>query len=581
MNSKASIQNKSHWLVTTGLLNINLLEQAKVRAREQGQPLVKYLVDTNQIESAQLATSASLHFRLPLVDLDAIDPTSMPLTAVAPELVRKFRALPLFIESPRLDSEGSGLHKQGSKLLLGISDPAVDCGLNEFSFQTGYKPETLIVEEDKLNLALQDMLDKPAKGPGRQAELAQPDFDALVLDDLDTESEINSPSAVNETPVMRLVNKMLGDAIGKGASDIHIESYEHSSRIRFREDGMLREIARPPQLVARKIGSRLKIMARLDIAEKRLPQDGRFKLKVARSRAMDFRVNTLPTLWGEKTVLRILDPGPEKLDLDTLGFNSNQKQMYIEALHRQQGLILVTGPTGSGKSCSLYAGLHLLNTQERNIATVEDPVEIHLEGINQVAVNTQIGLDFAEALRAFLRQDPDVLMVGEIRDLETAKIAVRAAQTGHLVMSTLHTNNAAETLARLLDMGVSPYHMATSLSLIIAQRLLRRLCDACKKPLQLPPKVLIQEGFSSEILDNVRLFTPVGCGKCHCGYRGRVGIYETVAITDAISRVIINGGNSIQIAELAKKAGFNSLRESALEKAGQGLTSLAEVNRMT
>ena len=567
MNSKARIQGRNHWLVTTGLLDISTLEQARASASDQGQPLVKYLVDNSLIGATLIATAAAKHFGLPLIDLDAIDPTRLPVTAVAPDLVRKFRALPLM--------------KSASMLVLGVSDPAVECGLNEFSFQAGCKPEILVVEEDKLNMALLDLVDHPQAGTWPEAGLAQPDFDSIVLGDTDEKTPQHEEPSQSRTPVMRLVNKMLADAMHQGASDIHIECYEHSSRIRFREDGILREIARPPLSVTHKMGSRLKIMARLDIAEKRLPQDGRFKLKMTRARAMDIRVNTLPTLWGEKTVLRLLDPGPENLDLDALGFTGEQKRLYTDALHRQQGMILVTGPTGSGKSLSLYAGLSLLNTQERNIATVEEPVEIHLEGINQVAVNSHTGLDFAEALRAFLRQDPDVLMVGEIRDLETAQIAVRAAQTGHLVLSTLHTNNAPETLARLQDMGISPYHLATSLSLIIAQRLLRRLCKACKKPLHLPPNILIQEGFSPEKLAKTRLFSPAGCSKCHGGYRGRVGIYEIVAITEAISRVIMNGGNSMQIAELARKAGFNTLRESALDKAAQGLTSLAEVNRMT
>ena len=567
MNSKTEIRGKSHWLASTGLLADSLLDQARISAGGQDLPLVKYLVDNRLLDSAAIAQAASRHFGLPLADLDAIDTATARLPAIASALVMKFRALPLL--------------KEETVLWLGVSDPTADYGANEFSFQAGCKTDILVVEEDKLNHALQELIDRAPVDGNRLPLLSQPDFDAVPVDSPDDKSGVENADAGGDSPVLRLVNKLLADAIHRGASDVHVECYEHSSRIRFREDGLLREIARPPRAIARKIGARLKIMARLDIAEKRLPQDGRFKLKVSRGRAMDFRVNTLPTLWGEKTVLRLLDPGPGKLDLDMLGFSEEQKQLYLDALHRQQGLILVTGPTGSGKSLSLYAGLNLLNNTERNIATVEDPVEIYLEGINQVAVNHPVGLDFARALRALLRQDPDVVMVGEIRDVETARIAVRAAQTGHLVMSTLHTNSAPETLSRLVDMGISPYHLATSLSLVIAQRLLRRLCTRCRKPLQLPPNLLIQEGFSPDSLDDVRLYAPVGCAHCHGGYRGRVGIYEIVAITDAISRVIMNGGNSIQIAELARKAGFNNLRGSALEKAARGLTSLAEVNRVT
>jgi len=322
-------------------------------------------------------------------------------------------------------------------------------------------------------------------------------------------------------------------------------------------------------------------MAQLDISEKRLPQDGRFRMTGQHGQTMDFRVNTAPTLWGEKTVLRILDHSLEKLELEELGFTPEQKEIYLDALRSAQGLILVTGPTGSGKSSSLYAGLKLLNTREKNIATVEDPVEIHLEGVNQLAINSSIGLDFASALRAFLRQDPDVIMVGEIRDTETAKIAIRAAQTGHLVITTLHTNNAVQALTRLSDMGISPYLVANSISLVIAQRLLRRLCNHCKNPVNLPAKSLLQEGFSENLLDSITLFAPQGCKKCHAGYRGRTGVYGAVAITKSISRVIMEGENSIQIAELAARNGFNTLRESALEKAAQGLTSIAEVNRLT
>ena len=566
MNSKAAIRDRSHWLAVSGLLDPAPVEQARISARAHAQPLVKYLVDNQLMDASSIAAAAARHFSLPLVDIDALQPATRTLPRVSPELIRRYRALPLL--------------KPDATLWLGVSDPAEDHGLNEFSFQAGCKTDIVVVEESMLNRALQDLLDT-CHAPGRASELSQLDFDAIpIQEDAGTPADDAGGNA-GDTPVTRVVNRLLLDAIRRGASDIHVECYEHTARIRFREDGLLREIARPPLAITGKIGALLKIMARLDIAEKRLPQDGRFRLRLSRARAMELRVSTLPTLWGEKTVLRVLDPQPDNLDMDSLGFTAEQKRLYTQALHRQQGLILVTGPTGSGKSLTLYTGLNLLNNAERNIATVEDPVEIHLDGINQVSVNAAVGLGFSETLRAFLRQDPDVLMVGEIRDLETARIAVRAAQTGHLVLSTLHTNSAAETLTRLVDMGIAPYHLATSLSLVIAQRLLRRLCTRCKKPLHLPSNVLIQEGFSPDSIPEARLFAPAGCNHCHGGYRGRVGIYETVAITEAFSRVMMAGGNSIQIAELARNKGFNDLRRSALEKAAQGLTSLAEVNRMT
>ena len=565
MNSKANIHDKTHWLIRTGCIDKTSLEQAQVSAANQNHNLVKYLVENGQADSYEIASAAASTFELPLVDLDAFDLQALPLTTVSDELARKHRAIPL--------------HKQDNILQLGISDPASQDSFSEIRFHSGCKTEPLIVEEAKLNQLLMDLLDTRTGNLSAGTSLQHDDFHEILTPDPGNHL-LREHEQARETPVTRLVNKILIDAIRKGASDIHIENFEHSLRIRYRLDGLLREIARPPSAVTEKICARLKVMARLNIAEKRLPQDGRFKLSLSRTRSMDFRVNTLPTLWGEKTVLRLLDSGLDKLDLDHLGFNADQKRLYQDALEKQQGLILVTGPTGSGKSMTLYTGLNLLNTQERNIASVEDPVELHLEGINQVPVNAAIGLDFANAARAFLRQDPDVLMVGEIRDPETAMIALKAAQTGHLVLSTLHTNSAPATLARLLDMGIAPYQLATSLSLVIAQRLVRRLCHRCKKPLQLTTKDMICMGFSEDQAANARLFGPVGCHQCQGGYQGRIGIYEIVAITGDISRVIMNGGNSIQIAELATKAGFNDLHSSALEKAAQGQTSLAEINRV-
>jgi type IV pilus assembly protein PilB len=388
-------------------------------------------------------------------------------------------------------------------------------------------------------------------------------------------------SAADEAPIVRFINKVLIDAIRGGSSDIHFEPYEKSYRIRFRTDGILHEVARPPVNLANRMASRLKVMSQMDISERRMPQDGRIKMKLSKNRAIDFRVNTLPTLWGEKVVMRILDPSSARMGIDMLGYEPAQKELYMRALQQPQGMILVTGPTGSGKTVSLYTGLNILNTPEVNISTAEDPVEINLEGINQVQINPRVGLNFADALRSFLRQDPDIIMVGEIRDLETAEIAIKAAQTGHMVMSTLHTNSAAETITRLLNMGVAAFNVATTVNLIIAQRLARRLCAHCAVPADIPHETLLHEGFTEEQLKTATIMKPVGCPKCQNGYKGRVGIYEVVKITPRISRIIMEEGNSIQIAETARAEGFNDLRTSALIKCAAGVTSLEEVNRVT
>ena len=405
-------------------------------------------------------------------------------------------------------------------------------------------------------------------------------MEGLELEADDKEDTTQSNDAADETPIVRFVNKVLLEAIRSGASDIHFEPYEKVYRIRTRTDGILREVSRPPLHLAARISSRLKIMSQMDISERRIPQDGRIKMKLSRTRAIDFRANTLPTLWGEKIVLRILDPSSAQMGIDALGYEEDQKALFMDCLNKSQGMILVTGPTGSGKTVSLYTGLNILNTSERNISTAEDPVEINLEGVNQVAVNAKIGFTFASALRAFLRQDPDIIMVGEIRDLETAEIAIKASQTGHLVLSTLHTNSAPETLTRLRNMGIPSFNLATSVSLIIAQRLCRRLCSYCKKPLQLPENTLLEAGFRKDQLDSLQLFAPVGCDACNEGYKGRVGIYEVVPVTDGIARIIMQDGNSIEIADQASKEGFNNLRQSALQKVAKGLTSLDEANRV-
>jgi type IV pilus assembly protein PilB len=465
-----------------------------------------------------------------------------------------------------------------------VTDPTDIHALDEIKFNTGISIEVVLVEADKLKTAIDKYLSAQEETLGDALGGLDDDLDSLDIETSTDNKPAEDSTEADEAPIVKYINKVLLDAIKSGSSDIHFEPYEKSYRIRFRTDGVLHEASRPPVNLATRMAARLKVMSQMDISERRLPQDGRIKLKVSKTRAIDFRVNTLPTLFGEKIVLRILDPSSAKLGIDALGYEDEQKKLYLDALAQSQGMILVTGPTGSGKTVSLYTGLNILNTSEVNISTAEDPVEINLEGINQVQMNTKVGLTFAEALRSFLRQDPDVIMVGEIRDLETAEIAIKAAQTGHLVLSTLHTNSAPETLTRLLNMGVPAFNVATSVSLIIAQRLARRLCTACRKPAtDIPEDILRQEGFDEIGIprSEFQLFHPVGCEKCNSGYKGRVGVYEVVRITPQIANLIMEGGNSLQIARAAKAAGFNNLRISALRKVAMGLTSLEEANRVT
>ncbi|RLT91393.1 MULTISPECIES: type IV-A pilus assembly ATPase PilB [unclassified Ketobacter] len=553
-------------LLNEGAIAEEAIRNASDTAQKQKIPLVTYLVQNNLIPARTIALAASDEFGTPLIELDSMSPDAFPKELVAEKLIRKHRALPLF--------------KRGTRLYVAVSDPTNLQALDEIKFNTGMSTEAVIVDEDKLDSAIDRYLESSDSG---FSDLGDSD-----LDDLDIEAGVEedkgndvSAEAADDAPIVRFVNKILLDAIKMGASDIHFEPYEKAYRIRLRADGILREAARPPVNLATKLAARLKVMSQLDISERRVPQDGRIKLKLSKTRAIDFRVNTLPTLFGEKIVLRILDPDSAKLGIDMLGYEEDQKTLYMKALEQPQGMILVTGPTGSGKTVSLYTGLNILNTPERNISTAEDPAEINLEGVNQVNVNNKVGLNFGAALRAFLRQDPDVVMVGEIRDLETAEIAIKAAQTGHLVLSTLHTNSAPETLTRLRNMGVPAFNIATSVSLIIAQRLARRLCKHCKKPLDIPNDTLIAEGFKEEEVGTFTVYGPQGCDKCVNGYKGRVGIYEVVKVTDAISRIIMEEGNAIQIADSARQEGFNDLRTSGLKKVKDGLTSLEEVNRVT
>ncbi len=527
--------------------------------KEQRSFILQTLV-SGACKPKDVATLASKEFGLPLLDLSAVSPEHFSLDLINKELLEKHKILPIY--------------KRGNRLHIAQADPSDLQALDDVKFASGMTVEATIVEYDKLNI----ILEKLNAGSSAFDDL-DGEFD-LEDDDPQKEKE-EEESKGDEAPIVKFVNKMLLDAIRSGASDLHFEPYEKRYRVRYRTDGVLHEVSSPPINLSGKIAARLKVMSRMDISERRVPQDGRIKMKISKTKAIDFRVNTLPTLWGEKIVLRILDPSSAQMGIDHLGYEPVQKQLYMDALEQPQGMILVTGPTGSGKTVSLYTGLNILNTEDRNISTAEDPVEINLEGINQVNVNAKVGLDFGQALRSFLRQDPDIVMVGEIRDIDTASIAIKAAQTGHLVLSTLHTNSAPETLTRLANMGVPAFNIATSVSLIIAQRLGRRLCSACKKPANLPDDVLIEAGFTEEMLKDATINQAIGCESCSGGYKGRVGIYEVMKITDSISRIIMDGGNAIEIADAAREAGFNDLRSSALIKVTQGITSLEEANRVT
>ena len=553
-------------LVNNNIVDEETALEAQKVAQKTAKPFISVLLQQSDASSAQIAISASLEFGLPLVDISSFDFSALPENLVADKLIEQHHVLPL--------------HKRGNRLFIAVSDPTNFAALEDIKFQTALNTEAVLVDDTKLSLAIAEFLSK------KQATLG--DLEDADLDDLDIESgdpedkEDGDTSGVDDAPIVRFINKILLDAIKIGASDLHFEPYEKTYRIRFRIDGMLETVANPPVNLTAKLAARLKVMSRMDISERRVPQDGRIKLKLSKTKSIDFRVNTCPTLWGEKLCLRILDSDSASLGIDILGYEDEQKKLYMDALRRPQGMILVTGPTGSGKTVSLYTGLAILNTEERNISTAEDPVEINLEGINQVNVNPRVGLDFGAALKSFLRQDPDVVMVGEIRDLETGSIAVKAAQTGHLVLSTLHTNSAPETLTRLRNMGVPSFNIATSVILIIAQRLARRLCSSCKKEIDVPKVALLEAGFSeADIATGFKVFEPVGCDRCKNGYKGRVGIYEVVKITNRLQRCIMEDGNAIQIADIAREEGFNDLARSGLIKVMSGMTSLAEVSRVT
>jgi len=552
-------------LVTDNHLDEATAVEAIEKANKEGVQLASYLIKNNIVPSPVIAMISSQEFGLPIFDLSVMDAEMAAFALVPEKLIIKLNSVPLF--------------KRGNRLFIAISSPTNTQALDEFKFATGLSTEAVLVQEDQLA----EFIEKVSNAMDTGMEMLDDDLEDLDIGAEEEEQAGPTAADAEDAPVVKYVNKILLDAINKGASDIHFEPYEKRYRVRYRIDGILSEVASPPISIAGKLTARVKVMSRMDISERRVPQDGRIKLKLSQKRAIDFRVNTCPTLFGEKVVLRILDPSSAKLGIDALGYEPEQKELYMKALANPYGMILVTGPTGSGKTVSLYTGLNILNIPETNISTAEDPAEINLEGINQVNVNDKVGLTFAEALKAFLRQDPDVIMVGEIRDLETASIAIKAAQTGHLVLSTLHTNDAPQTLTRLMNMGVPAFNIATSVTLIIAQRLGRRLCGDCKTADDLPEDVLLSEGFTQEDLaqDNFKVYKAVGCDKCTAGYKGRVGIYQVMEISEEMGRLIMGGSNSIDLADQARKEGIDDLRRSALKKIMQGLISLEEANRVT
>ncbi|MHC1479028.1 type IV-A pilus assembly ATPase PilB [Frateuria aurantia] len=560
------LRGLSRRLVDEGLMSEDAIRHAMTEATAHKQTLVRWLLDRQAVDSLALSETASREFGIPLVDLKALTISELPAELLNEALISKLQALPIM--------------RRNKRLYVAIADPMQSHVIDEFKFQSSHIIEPLLVEHRQL----QQFIDVTVN----RLTAALPHIDDSVLEELEDayseQEEVTSgidATAADDAPIVKFVNKILLDAIRRGASDIHFEPFEQHYRIRLRLDGLLFPVASPPPKLAPRLSSRLKVMAGLDIAERRVPQDGRIKLNLSKTQAMDFRVSTLPTLWGEKIVLRILDGSSAKLGIDMLGYEEFQKQLYLDAIHKPYGMVLVTGPTGSGKTVSLYTALNILNTDERNISTVEDPVEIRVEGINQVEQNAKRGMTFAAALRSFLRQDPDVIMVGEIRDIETAEIAIKAAQTGHMVLSTLHTNDAPQTIARLMNMGIAPYNIISSVTLVIAQRLARRL-HSCKRRVELPRHALLTEGFTEADIDaGLTLYEPVGCDECNGGYKGRVGIYQVMPLLDNIQQIILRGGGAPQIAEAAEAAGIPDLRQSALAKVKNGIISLAEMARIT
>ncbi len=550
-------------LVAEGLIDEDAALEAVDLASKNGKTVLAWLTSESDLESDVLAATASVEYGVPLLDVSSLDMTIAPLALVDERLIQKHNALPLYL--------------RGNSLFIGLADPTDHEVIDEISFSSGFHVEPILVSSGQLADAIERALES------QSAEFD--DFEDEGLEDIgfeqtDAEPDNDTDPAVDETPVVKFINKVLIDAIRKGASDIHFEPYERNYRIRYRLDGVLRSVAAPPIQMSRRISSRLKVMAGLDIAEKRIPQDGRIKLNISRNKAMDFRVSTCPTLFGEKVVLRILDSSVTNIGIEGLGFEERQQKAYEEAIFKPYGMVLVTGPTGSGKTVTLYTALNMLNDEGRNISTVEDPVEIRVAGINQVQQNAKQGMTFAAALRSFLRQDPDVVMVGEIRDIETAEIAIKAAQTGHLVLSTLHTNDAPQSVTRLMNMGIPGFNITSALNVVVAQRLLRRL-HRCKQRADLPEEALLKAGFDEDEISDVDLYKPGGCTECNEGYRGRAGVFQVMPITEQISRIILEEGNAMRIADQAKHEGINDLRRSALNKVKEGITDIIEINRVT
>lgn len=551
-------------LVQADVISRDEAVEANNQSKKKKIPLFTYLIDNQLVEPEKLAEAASLEYGVPYLDISRFDLAEAPKGVVSENLIEKHQILPLLV--------------RGKKIYIGLSDPTNSRAQDEVRFHTNLAVEPILVRQDLLAAGIEELL--------KDASSMMDEFDEEGLDNLEFEDRPEETEAEedvgdrSDSPAVKLINKVLLDAIKRGASDIHFEPYETNYRIRYRIDGMLTTMIKPPKSISNQVSSRLKVLAQLDIAEKRVPQDGRVKLNLAKGRAIDFRLSTCPTLFGEKVVMRVLDASAAKMGIEKLGYEDDQKKLFLDAIVKPYGMVLVTGPTGSGKTVSLYTALNILNTDGRNISTAEDPVEIRVNGINQVQQNAKKGMTFSAALRSFLRQDPDVIMVGEIRDLETAEIAIKAAQTGHMVLSTLHTNSAPDTIARMANMGVAPFNIVSAVSLIIAQRLARRLCD-CKKPTELPREALLESGFTDEDLKDAQIFDAVGCSKCNEGYKGRVGIYEVMPMTENIKKVILKGGNSMDIAEQATKDGVANLRKSALLKVKNGITDLVEANRVT
>lgn len=556
-------------LVADGILAEDQAREIQQKALKNSSSFVATLIESKAAAAIRVAEAGSTEFGVPLLDLAAIDIDIELVKQLSEKVLTKCHALPVF--------------KRGKKIYVAVSDPTNLSALDEIKFATGCATEAVLVEEDKLGKALQTALTAL-----QSSDMNAGDSD---LENLEVEGGEAEPSAghdasksdAEDAPIVRFVNKILVDAINIGASDVHFEPYEKSYRIRYRKDGELKAISSPPVQMGGRLAARIKVMSRLDLAERRIPQDGRIKLYISKTKAIDFRVSTCPTLFGEKICCRILDPSSAQLGIDALGYEPEQKDAYMKALAKPQGMILVTGPTGSGKTVSLYTGVNILNTEDINISTAEDPAEINLPGVNQVNVNPKVGLTFAAALKAFLRQDPDVILVGEIRDLETGEIAIKAAQTGHLVLSTLHTNDAPQTLVRLMNMGVPAYNLASTLTLIIAQRLARRLCKHCKRPANIPKAELLKNGFTESDLaePDLQFFEAVGCDQCDNGYKGRTGIYQVMPFSEAMGRILMEGGNAMEIADQASKEGIKDLRQSALKKVKSGHIDLAQANACT